>query len=312
MSHESSHVDQHAGEEAADSTRTGDAARDEADAAKNGDIRIKPQPPKPNAEAKARKMFAEAQERFAAMDFAGAEQRLRMIPPARRTADVERLNAIVRERLKEIADLQAEIRRDAEKKRWKKVRPKLDRLLDLQPGDVWANELRHEIEEDEWQTAHPVPPGNEPVPLPDPDVADVETEAPPIEEVDAPTAPLIVDPPAIRRHRKDDDIDRPTEPLTIEPLPETPAPDPAAPAARDEADEQLEEIWEFGERLDRKPPPVPRPREPVFLDEPDEDDIDLVGSESTSTGVWIAVMVSSLVVLVAVVTTIVVLANYAD
>lgn len=262
---------------------------------------------KRDREARLRQLFAEAQEKVASSQFAAAAQRLRMIPPKYRTPDVERLNDIVQQRVDEIAKLRAEIQRDVEKDKWKKVGPKLDRLLELQPGDPRTNQLRHELEEREWQASHPRPPGDQPVPLPDPD-APVEAVVVP-DDSPAPAA-TVVEPIVEDDVEQDDYADYVPDPAA--PPPRVPAivADDETPAAKDEADEQLEEIWEYGDRLEKSPPPLPRGRAPIYDDEEEpDDDIDLVPVQKDSTGIWIAVMVSSLVVLVAVVTTIVVLAQ---
>lgn len=257
-------------------------------------------------EARLRQLFAEAQEMVAAADFVAAAARLRMIPPKNRTPDVERLDEIVKGRVAEIATLREEIQRDVEKNKWKKLGPKLERLLELQPGDERANEWRHELEEREWQAAHPRALPDEPVPLPDPEALPDVVEVPPkrvIPKVPA-VKPVIDDYEDYDADYEDyDDYEpEPAKPPVIVPVQQT------APAdVKDEADEQLEEIWEFGDRLDNAPPPLPAARAPIYVD--DDDEIDLVPMNDSSTGIWIAVMVSSLVVLVAVVTTIVVLAQ---
>lgn len=264
-------------------------------------IRVEPEPKTLDDAGKMRQLFAQAQERFAAMDFVAADQRLRMIPPRRRTQDTDRLHEIVRTRLEEIASLRLEIIREADRKKWQKVQPKLQRLLELQPGDDWANELRHKTEEQEWDAARELAERKQ-----------AKSKTPPVEQ---PIVPVPVIEP-IFNDDDDDEEERPKQPRRRPPnAPAAPifardADGEAAPVRpRDEVDEQLEEIWEFGDRLDESPPPLPHRRKQTRA--ADFDEIDLVGKETASAGVWIAVLVSSLVVLVAVVTTIVVLANYA-
>lgn len=103
-----------------------------------------------------RRLFNRAQERFAAADFSAARRALREIPASHRSADVERLLRLVEERLQEIAGLRRDIESAVERNEWQSLSPKLQRLLELQPGDERANELRHEVEERQYGSVETV------------------------------------------------------------------------------------------------------------------------------------------------------------
>jgi len=168
------------------------------------------------------------------------------------------------------------------------VRPQIMRLLELQPGDEWTNTIRHKIDEAEHaRTA--------------------------LEKPDA-VRPLV--------------FAKPTQATnTTRPRPRQPAPverqrPPVASVGTTgieiiEDNDDVDEAWEFGERLVQSaPPPLKRPgsRPPSAKPAParkDEDE-DFIGwlepePQTAAPAMWIAIAVSGVVILLALIATIVVL-----
>jgi hypothetical protein len=220
-----------------------------------------------------RRMFAEAQEQFAAGEFVQANRTLKEIPEEARTADIVRLMQLVAERIREVAELRSTVQAALNEGRHDDLQPKLLRLLELQPGDEWANAIRHRLDDEQHA----------------------------------------------RAAERDSLFNRPTQvPAETAPKPRDRTP-PARAEARAielvEEDDDVDEAWEFGERLVSAAPPPLKPSagrpqsvrvRPVSYEDHDKD---WLGPESppSTAGVWIAIAVSGVVILLALIATIVVL-----
>lgn len=223
-----------------------------------------------------RECFAQAQECFAAGEFEAARKRLEEIPPEQRSADVRRLRDLVGERLREVADLRRQIVTELDRETSVRLAELLQRFLELQPGDEWGNHLRHRLEEQEHRQARASRPverkrvfGNR-----SPERVDAQTQAGQPREV-------------------------------VEFVEDNGVPGTAGARPQDVVDEDLQEIWEFGERMAKKaPPPLPGDSGHYYAELIEEDDEE---DRSIPAGVWVAVAVSGAVVLLAIIATIVVL-----
>lgn len=174
-----------------------------------------------------RRAFAEAQEQFAAADFDSARRRLSEIPAGERTPDVQRLMDLCVIRLKEVADVRREIVGELEHERSAKLPDLVQRYLELQPGDEWGNDLRHRLEEQEFERSAPAQPKT--AAAGSPSVGRRKSRPRALE-------PLLLD-----------------EPAPVEEFEESAAAEaPASSTVEDDANEELEEIWEFGERMATK------------------------------------------------------------
>ena len=278
--------------ESADAAASADSEPDERAAAPDPEAPTEQSPPDESQrreELQRRRMFAEAQEHFAAAEFVRAHKRLKEIPEASRTADVERLLRLAMDRIRAVADLRSEIETAVRRNHSTDLNVKLLRYLELQPGDEWANNLRHWLDETE-RVAPPTPPG------------------PPL----ARGGNRTVDPPETsaprRRHRE-------TTEAVIRADATAGTGPPKPPVSRavdvviiedDETDE--DEAWAFGERLVRSgPPPLPGAGSAI-APEFDDDFDDYPDEAPSSAGVWIAFAVSGIVILLALIATIFVLA----
>jgi len=226
-------------------------------------------------EMQRRRLFAEAQEHFAAGDFVGSHRCLKQIPAASRTADVERLLKLVMQRVREVADLRSEIETAWRRGKTADVQEKLLRYLELQPGDEWANDLRHRLEVDEQPAAPPI--------LFDDDSGETD----------------------VSRRRNHTSKRRPSENRQKRKRP--PPVSQAMEAEILEDDQTVEqEIWEFGERLVSSRPP-PLPGQTTTDDDLNDEFEEWTEGSNSSTGVWIAFAVSGMVILLAVIATVLVL-----
>ncbi len=106
------------------------------------------------AEFQRRRLFAQAQEHFAATDYHAARQCLKEIPNSAKTPDITRLAQLVQQRVREIAEIHQEIIALRERDAVDELLGKLQRLLELQPGDERTLALRNQLEEQ----AYPSPP----------------------------------------------------------------------------------------------------------------------------------------------------------
>jgi len=237
-----------------------------------------------------RKLFADAQEQFTAGEFVQANRSLKEIPEDARTPDIQRLMQLVAERIREVAELRSTVQAALNEGRHDNVQPKLLRLLELQPGDEWANTIRHRLDEEDHARETSVA-----------DAAGVR---------DAHRASVFTKATVV--------LDEPVQPTTRQRAREErrPPPDRAEPAAIEIVpdDPDVDEAWEFGERLvNSAPPPLkPSPHKPQSVRVRPvsyEDDADWLEPESqpSSAGVWIAIAVSGVVILLSLIATIVVL-----
>jgi hypothetical protein len=236
-----------------------------------------------------RKLFADAQEHFTAGEFVEANRSLREIPEDARGPDVQRLAKLVAERIREVAELRSAVQTALNQRMHDDLQPKLLRLLELQPGDEWANAIRHRIEEEEHAREAGVP-----------DAGSVR---------DAHPASVFAKATVV--------LDEPIPPATRRRAAAECRPPPVAPAAPIElADDDLDDVWEFGERLVQpSPPPLKRSadwrsRKPLPAGTHEDDDFAgwLEAERAPSSpAMWIAIAVGGVVILLALIATIVVL-----
>lgn len=231
-----------------------------------------------------RKLFAEAQEQFAAGEFVAANRSLKEIPEDDRGADAQRLQQLVTERIREVAELRSAVQAALNQRQHDALQPKLLRLLELQPGDEWANTIRHRLEEDEH--------------------ARTAAATPAISELVSTRPTEVPREPARPRPRE-----------AAPARPQRPPPTKAAATAIeivDDEGEDADEAWEFGERLVQSSPRKrrtgrPQSARPTAAMEDDDLTDWLEPEASSSPAMWIAIAVSGVVILLALVATIVVL-----
>ena len=98
--------------------------------------------------ARARKLFAAAQECSAAAQYKKAMRLLEKIPAPQRSDDYDRMLQQVQERIEETQTLAREVRLAIQDEQLDdpELLVKVRRLVELKPGDEWANETRHQLE----------------------------------------------------------------------------------------------------------------------------------------------------------------------
>lgn len=222
--------------------------------------------------AKARRLFARAQECSAAAEYEEAMRLLKQIPQAYRGSDHERISNQVRERYLETEDLRDNLLAAMKKGKPPDVLlPMARRLVELKPGDEWANDLRHRLESQEQEESRPKPrrlslgfgqPSNDqPQPLDEP-----------AEELELVLEP-IVDSPG---HEESEDWDV-VEPIALEPI----SPPGAAPAQRRNGAGRppyAEPIEDYDDAVEQRPvrrsqpPPLPAPEDRYYESFDDEYD----------------------------------------
>eukprot|EP00913_Durusdinium_trenchii_P023444 g22022.t1 len=103
-----------------------------------------------------RRLFAAAQESSASGEYDEAMRLLKQIPAEQRSSDHERIEKQVGERLAEIEELTEGIRAAMKKGKSPDILlPMVRRLVELKPGDEWANDLRHRLENQELESQAP-------------------------------------------------------------------------------------------------------------------------------------------------------------
>lgn len=107
----------------------------------------------PERRAKARRLFSDAQELSSAAEYEKSLRLLRRIPKSLRGADYDRIRQQVEARLEESEQLTGEILTAIKKsKSTDIVLPMVQRLVELKPGDEWANNLRHRLEAEQQES----------------------------------------------------------------------------------------------------------------------------------------------------------------